>query len=378
MRIGIVAYWFNRGQGVVARQLRSALEELGHETFVLARPTRETNIRPAWVDDFEVWNQPLVTAASGYEIPWADYEAWAEANSPDLVLFDQNYGFEEIARLRRSGVRTIGRFVWEQFSPRDVRAATEAFDCIYSMTACERERYASLGIESPRVRWGIHPDLLQYASDLQAGAAKNAAGATAPAGADVRFFFPGGFMSKRKPIKEVLKAFGRTDDERLRLTLKAQVQRRVKAVQRATKRDRRIEVIWDELLTDEYLRLFASMDVCLAPSRWEGLGLHLYEATAFGLPIITNDVAPMNEVVRDGENGLLVRSVADGEARSGIPAYLPDIKELSKAIERFADPALRSDLSAGARRRRDELPWENTVSDLEALLGAAARTPRPS
>src|SRR5204863_8852262 len=50
MRIGIVAHWFNRGQGVVARHLRSALDELGHDTFVLARPTRATNRRPAFVD----------------------------------------------------------------------------------------------------------------------------------------------------------------------------------------------------------------------------------------------------------------------------------------------------------------------------------------
>ena len=38
MRIGIVTKWFASGQGVVSRQLRSALDELGHETFVLARP----------------------------------------------------------------------------------------------------------------------------------------------------------------------------------------------------------------------------------------------------------------------------------------------------------------------------------------------------
>ena len=54
MRIGIVAYWFNRGQAVVARQIRSALDGLGHETFVLARPTRKTNIRPDWIDQTDV------------------------------------------------------------------------------------------------------------------------------------------------------------------------------------------------------------------------------------------------------------------------------------------------------------------------------------
>ena len=163
MRIGIVAYWFNRGQGVVARQLRSALDDLGHETFVLARPTRKTNIRPDWIDREGVWAQERVTAASDYLVPWAEYEAWAESTRPDLVLFDQNYQFEEIAQLRRSGVRTAGRFVWEHFSDEHVAPAGEAFDAIYSLTACERERYAAMGIESPRVRWGCHPELLAFA-----------------------------------------------------------------------------------------------------------------------------------------------------------------------------------------------------------------------
>ena len=36
-------------------------------------------------------------------------------------------------------------------------------------------------------------------------------------------------------------------------------------------------------------------DVLLAPSRWEGLGLQLYEAAACGMPVITTDGGPMNE-----------------------------------------------------------------------------------
>ena len=73
MRVGIVAYWFNRGQGVVARQIRSALAELGHETFVLARPTRKTNIRPDWIDREGRWAQAGITPASDYLMPWAEY-----------------------------------------------------------------------------------------------------------------------------------------------------------------------------------------------------------------------------------------------------------------------------------------------------------------
>ena len=367
MRIGIVAYWFNRGQAVVARQIRSALDELGHETFVLARPTRKTNIRPDWIDREGVWDQAGVTAASDYLVPWEEYEAWSEANRPDVVMFDQNYQFDEIARLRGTGVRTVGRFVWEHFSGEHVGPAREAFDVVYSLTGAERERYAEMGIDSPRVRWGCPEELASFAD---------------PPATDgpVTFLFPGGFMSKRKPLAETIEAFRAAEGDDLRMIVKAQVPRQAKKVERMTRggsrfgrRDRRVELITADLPTEDYLRMLAAADVCLAPSRWEGLGLHLFEATALGVPIVTNDNPPMNEVVLDGVNGLLVPGVRAGNApRSGIPAYLPDVAALTAAIDRLADPGLRAELAAGARARREELSWAKTRGDLASLLEAVA------
>ena len=380
MRIGIVAYWFNRGQGVVARQLRSALDELGHETFVLARPTRKTNIRPDRIDREGVWAQDRVTGATDYLVPWTDYEAWVDSTDPDLILFDQNYQFEEISRLRRSGIRTAGRFVWEHFSEEHVTPAGEAFDAIYSLTACERERYETMGIESPRVRWGCHPELLAAARSQAEASAERVHDFPSSSTQLTTFLFPGGFMSKRKPLAETIEAFRAAEGESLRLVLKAQVERQSKKVDRLARggrrfgrRDSRIEVVTEDLPTDAYLRMLASADVCLAPSRWEGLGLHLFEATALGVPIVTNDNPPMNEVVRDGVNGLLVPGVPDGTApRSGIPAFKPDVPSLTAAVERLADEGLRADLAAGARRRREELSWETTRADLVELINRVA------
>ena len=377
MRIGIVAYWFNRGQGVVARQLRSALEELGHETFVLARPTRRTNIRPGRIDREGVWDQAGVTAASDYLIGAAEYRRWAAENRVELAMFDQNYQFEEIARLREDGVRTVGRFVWEHFAAEHVEPAGRAFDAVYSLTACERQRYRELGIESPRIRWGCHPDTWAATSSASPPGAPPHDGADAPPGSSdgrVTLLFPGGFMSKRKPLAEVIGAFRAARGEELRLVLKAQVERQLTRVKRLARggrigrRDRRIEIITEELPTEEYMRLFASADAIIAPSRWEGLGLHLYEATALGIPIVTNDNPPMNEIVIDGRNGLLVPGLADGFARSGIPAFRPDAEALTEAIERLRDPELRERLRAGARQRREELAWSNTVADLGRLI----------
>ena len=94
----------------------------------------------------------------------------------------------------------------------------------------------------------------------------------------------------------------------------------------------------------------AACDVCITPSRWEGLGLPLYEAIAFGQPVITNDDPPMNEVVGDGVNGLLVPSLPRRTARSGIPAKRPDPDALTAAIERIADPELLRASSRAGRR----------------------------
>jgi 1,2-diacylglycerol 3-alpha-glucosyltransferase len=371
VRVGIVAYWFNRGQGVVARHLRSALDELGHETHVLARPTRKTNIRPDWIDREGVWAQERITAASDYLIPQEEYLAWAEASGVETVMFDQNYQFDEIARLRSTGVRTVGRFVWEHFAAEHVEPAREAFETVYSLTACERERYREMGIASPRVRWGCHPDLLPLADSIAA---------EGPSGEGrVSLIFPGGFMSKRKPLAESIEAFRAAEGEELRLIIKAQVERQITRVKRMARgnrrigrRDRRIEIRTEDMPTEQYLRMLGSADACLAPSRWEGLGLHLYEATALGVPIVTNDNPPMNEIVRDGLNGLLVPGIPDGTARSGIEAFRPDVPALTAAIERLRDRGLREQLAAGARARREELSWSRTLADLRELVGAEA------
>lgn len=365
MKLGIVAHWFNRGQGVVARHLRSALDELGHETFVLARPTRATNRRPAFVDRGDVWAQPGVTEASDYEISGGEYEAWAAAHGLDAVFFDQNYQWEEVGALRRRGVRTIGRFVWEAFAPGDVAGAIDAYDVVYSLTECEQRRYRDLGIDSPRVVWGCHPELTAVRAEREEP--------------PVKLFFPGGFLSKRKPIRLLLRAFSEVADPELTMVVKAQVPRRAGFLDEMSERDPRISVVRDDLPTAEHLALFASCHACVAPSRWEGLGLHLYEATAFGLPIVTTDIPPMNEVVRDGHNGILVSPRASEHGtRSGIPAYDPDRHELIEAMARLADRELREHLSAGARETRERLSWSRTVSGLRALLETAVPAPAGS
>jgi glycosyltransferase involved in cell wall biosynthesis len=98
------------------------------------------------------------------------------------------------------------------------------------------------------------------------------------------------------------------------------------------------------------------------------LGLHFYEALAFGQPIITNDNPPMNELVEDGFNGILVRGHQDGVANSGIPAFVPDVDELADAMERLGDPGVRAHQSEGAREMAARRSWQQTLGDVGRLV----------
>ena len=357
MNVGIVSKWFNRGQPVVGRHLRSAVDELGHRSFVLAKPRREKGPMSGALELTGVWDQPDVTPASSFETPLEEYLEWIEANSIEVVLCDQNYQFDELRRLRERGVRTLGRFVWEHFTREHVAPAREAYDAVYSVTQIERKRYLGWGLVTPRVPWGIHPELL----------------AVEPHRADdglVRFVFPGGFLGHRKPAEPVIEAFSRTENPRLRLTVKAQVERsRLERIQPLVDADERIELRLADEPWDEHLAAIAAHDVSISPSRWEGLGLPLYEAIAFGMPTIANDDPPMNEVIADGHNGLLVPSHPDGEARSGIPARRPDVEALTEAIEQLARPETLAELRDGTEHSRERFPWERTVKAVGELLG---------
>jgi 1,2-diacylglycerol 3-alpha-glucosyltransferase len=359
MRVGIVTKWFASGQAVVSRQIRSALDELGHETFVLVKEGKGPRAQTEKVAD-PVWDQPGVTHSGEADIPEPVYLGWAADNGLDAVLCDQNDQFDEIAALRRAGVRTIGRFVWESFAPEHAGPAREAYDVIYSLTRAERERYRTLGIDSPLLTWGCHPELIALAEEGERARRADEL---------VRFVVPGSFMGKRKPFPEIVESFVRAKDDRLRLLIRGQVDRKAGKLSKAADGDPRVLIELEDRPTDEHMRQFAACDVCLSPSRWEGLGLPLYEALAVGMPSITNDSPPMNEVVIDGVNGIVVDSVRWGEAGSGIPAFDPDFDQLTEAIERLADDSERERLAAGARELREgERSWRRTVEGLEGLL----------
>lgn len=82
--------------------------------------------------------------------------------------------------------------------------------------------------------------------------------------------------------------------------------------------------------------LLASADLFLSTSRWEGFGLSIAEALATGLPVVGPRVSGVQEVVSEGDDGLLfagdsVGAVADSIARI---ARSPSYSAMSRAAIR--------------------------------------------
>ena len=108
----------------------------------------------------------------------------------------------------------------------------------------------------------------------------------------------------------------------------------------------------------EVLRLFRASDASVLSSAWENFPHTVIEALAVGCPVIATAVGGVPEVVRDGENGLLV---APGDPVS-----------LAEAITRFfSDEELRRRLSANAAASVDAYSEEAVFSRIESKLASA-------
>jgi glycosyltransferase involved in cell wall biosynthesis len=110
------------------------------------------------------------------------------------------------------------------------------------------------------------------------------------------------------------------------------------------------------------LELFHAADLAVQPAVPGVFPNATLEALAVGRPVLTTLAAGSPELVRDGENGLVVDP--------------PDPGALAAAIDRFLDDAqLRDRLERSATVGALAYAPERIYAQLEALLAAAAAEP---
>ncbi len=103
---------------------------------------------------------------------------------------------------------------------------------------------------------------------------------------------------------------------------------------------------------------YASADLFLFPSQTETFGNVTTEALASGLPTVAFDYAAAAQLIRDGDNGLLVPL---GDSAGFVRRAL----ELAATV---SDPARRRMMRQRARASTDNLGWAAIVARFEAVL----------
>src|SRR3990172_7526036 len=111
---------------------------------------------------------------------------------------------------------------------------------------------------------------------------------------------------------------------------------------------------------DDMAALYASADMYLTASRWEGFDLPLMEAAFQGVPAVALRVGAHPEVVRDGETGILA---------GDLPGLLLAGRELA------ADPGKRRALGEAARAHAQTFTWARAADAYDALVKEVAKTP---
>ena len=99
--------------------------------------------------------------------------------------------------------------------------------------------------------------------------------------------------------------------------------------------------------------ILPAFDVLLLTSRWEGLPLVIPQAMASGVPVVASAVDGNTEVLRNGENGLLV---APSEPRL-----------FAEAIRSLRDPRFAARLVGSGHETAREFSLARTVPQLEQL-----------
>jgi len=366
MNIGIVTSWYERGAAYVSLAYMNALEKQGHEVKIYARGGGY------YARGDPNWDLPDVTWGMKYKplplgrnprftnqyVNMLHFEGWLRKNDIEILIFNEERIFRTVDRARKLGYIS-GAYV--DYYKKNTVQQFETYDFLL----CNTRRHYSVFRDFPNslfIPWGTDVDLFQPK-------ARECGESTA---SQVVFFHSAGWggANIRKGTDLLLKAFQQvTGNVRLVIHSQAPLSKFGDAAADIVRRDARIEFIERTVPAPG---LYHLGDVFVYPSRLEGIGLCVPEALACGLPVITTDDAPMNEFVKDGVNGLLVR-VKEKRTRKDSyywPESIVDIGDLTRAMQVYIDDKGLLALHKKQARKSAEtrLDWMKNAAELSHHL----------
>tara|TARA_Y100000034_G_scaffold25708_3_gene30546 strand:+ start:9988 stop:12516 length:2529 start_codon:yes stop_codon:yes gene_type:complete len=292
---GILTAWAMQGLGYHAKLMCDTVEELGYKTFVMsyAIPKQRKSTKGKGLDHPRVTYTPY----GRNDLPVHEVVNWVTENRIS-VLF--------IAEPVQEGTWRVVEAV-----KRDTHCKVYLLPMIEIVRESELEKFGmadavlchnAVAVEA--LRGVSNTKYIGWCAEKQTRKRRKAKKATT-------FFHAAGWGGDRdrKDTSSVVQAFHMMSGAvRLVITSQKKLNRYPEAIKNIVNDDERIEFHEGNLSRAEFSDIMDRCDVAVYPSMWEGLGLPLYEALSHGLPVVTTDAAPMNEIVVHGVTGFICKS----------------------------------------------------------------------
>ena len=330
-----------------APALAAALREAGHEVVAVTtadaapadQPYRVEWVRrglPAPVRHLAV-ARAVARAARGADVVYATTmirRASLGARVARRPLVAKLVADEAYERERRSG-RFGGTLAEFQELPGGARVRALRATRTAALRRARRVVVPSAYLREIALRWGLDPARVVVVPNPAPplGDLPSREEAREALGLSGRVVATAGRLTAQKALGDALAAIARVDGASLVVLGDGPERPRLEALRDELGLGDRVRFLGAGT-RDDVVRLFRAADVALLTSAWENLPHTVLEALAAGTPVVATAVGGVPEVVREGENGLLV-AAGDVEAIAGALARL------------LGDDALRERLAAG-------------------------------
>lgn len=323
-KIGIVTTWFERGAAYVSRQFKEVWET-ENEVFIYVRGGEDI------AKDESLWNKGNITYGKRYDYSNLDFidlkhfEKWIVSNHLDFVFFNEQHLWKPVLLCHHLRIKT-GAYIDYYTSE------TVPFFRLYDFLICNTKRHYSVFDWHPNVYyipWGTTTKVFNKGHQKKTHKK------------ELTFFHSSGMNPYRKGTDYVLKAFNDLNSKSAKLIIHTQVKLsdffpELKSLIKELKESKRLKIIHKTVPAPG---LYALGDVYVYPTRLEGIGLTIAEASACGMPVITTNEAPMNEFVKHGINGKLVNVKTQKPRKDQYywPESEIDLTDLTKQMQYFLD-----------------------------------------
>jgi len=285
--VGIIGKTINTGLGTMSFLYKSIFERMATVKNVYIMDSHEINVRDAnaaniyvhtWIKNSDI-HKLLMFEPVGPTM-WAALR-YIKTHFPDIEL----YGIPMIDRIRKNEVQNHNVF-------NKTLCSTRSTYLILERNGVENLCHVGYGIDTAL----FYPDQDRINNILNKQ--------------DCTFFHNAGWGGDawRKNTEAVVIAFNkacqRVNTIRLHIHTQKPINQYPANVQKMIKENKKIIVSENNAPFEEIIKMNREADVSILPSKWEGLGIPFYESLACGVPVITVDHFPMNEIIIHNYNGL--------------------------------------------------------------------------